>query len=186
MGLISRCVPGKKENGSVFNHASAWFVLAAFRMGKIEDACRLYRKMLPPVVSNTAGIDRYETEPYVYSEYVTSPENADAGQASHSWLTGTAVWMYYTGISHMLGVRAEYHGLRIDPRIPKEWDGFHIKRRFRGKCVDIRVHNPRHLHSGVQKMMVNGTTTDGNFLNTAKIESELINIEITLQEEKNS
>jgi cellobiose phosphorylase len=29
IGLISRCVPGKKENGAVFNHASSWFVLAS-------------------------------------------------------------------------------------------------------------------------------------------------------------
>lgn len=181
VGLISRCVPGKKENGSVFNHASAWFVLAAFRMGKIADACRIYRKMLPPVVSETAGIDRYETEPYVYSEYVTSPEHAREGQASHSWLTGSAVWMHYTGVSYMLGVRAEYQGLRIDPRIPGEWHGFRVKRQFRGKQVNIRVHNPRHLHSGVKEMRVNGKIIHGNILDVSQTEGHEIDVDITLE-----
>lgn len=30
VGLISRCVPGKKENGAIFNHASSWFMLQQY------------------------------------------------------------------------------------------------------------------------------------------------------------
>ncbi|MBN2780488.1 MAG: glycosyl transferase family 36, partial [Candidatus Marinimicrobia bacterium] len=97
VGLISRCVPGKKENGAIFNHASSWFVLAALLQGRSEDAYRIYRKMLPLNASRQAGIDRYETEPYVFSEYITSPDHPTQGQASHSWLTGSAVWMHYIG-----------------------------------------------------------------------------------------
>ena len=46
-GLISRCVPGKKENGAIFNHASSWFVLASLLNGDVEFAYETYSKMLP-------------------------------------------------------------------------------------------------------------------------------------------
>jgi len=180
VGLISRCVPGKKENGAIFNHASSWFVLAALKNDNIEDAYRIYSKMLPLNSSEEAGIDRYETEPYVYSEYITSPDHETVGQASHSWLTGTAVWMHYIGMTYLLGIRADYQGLIIDPKIPAKWDGFSLKRKFRGKTINIKVDNPDHLNSGVKSMMINGTHFDGNFIDTDKIDEKIINIEITL------
>lgn len=88
-GLISRCVPGKKENGAVFNHASSWFVLASLLNDDIEFAYDIYSRMIP--INSSKRIDLYEVEPYVYAEYVTSPEHETKNQASHSWLTGTAV-----------------------------------------------------------------------------------------------
>ena len=180
VGLISRCVPGKKENGAVFNHASSWYVLAALLNDNIEDAFRVYRKMLPLNSSEEAGIDRYETEPYVYSEYITSPDHETFGQASHSWLTGSAVWMHYIGMSYLLGIRADYKGLIIDPRIPSSWEGFNVKRRYRGKMLNITIKNPDHLNSGVKSMMVNGVEVNGNRLDVDKIDSELIKVFIRL------
>ena len=50
-------------------------------------------------------IDRYQVEPYVYAEYVTSPDHPTFGQASHSWLTGSSTWMLRDGIDYILGVR---------------------------------------------------------------------------------
>ncbi|MCF7832923.1 MAG: glycosyl transferase family 36 [Candidatus Marinimicrobia bacterium] len=180
VGLISRCVPGKKENGAIFNHASSWYVMAAFMNDNIEDAYRIYSKMLPLNSSEEAGIDRYETEPYVYSEYITSSDHETVGQASHSWLTGSAVWMHYIGMSYLLGIRADYHGLTIDPKIPAYWNGFTIKRNFRGKTLNIEVLNPDHLNSGVKTMLVNGKTISGNFLDPSILNEKIINISITL------
>lgn len=181
VGLISRCVPGKKENGAVFNHASSWYVMAALMSDNIEDAYRLYSKMLPLNSSEEAGIDRYETEPYVYSEYITSPDHETMGQASHSWLTGSAVWMHYIGMSYLLGIRADYKGLIIDPKIPSKWDGFCIKRTFRGKTLNITVENPDHLNSGVTSMTVNGVEVNGNRLDVDEIDTNGIDIIIQLK-----
>ncbi|MFN5765818.1 MAG: GH36-type glycosyl hydrolase domain-containing protein, partial [Pseudanabaena sp.] len=68
VGLISRCVPGKKENGAVFNHASAWFVLASLLNGDTEFGWEIYCRMMPINSSQAtdAKCDRFETEPYVY------------------------------------------------------------------------------------------------------------------------
>ncbi|MFN7715402.1 MAG: GH36-type glycosyl hydrolase domain-containing protein [Pseudanabaenaceae cyanobacterium] len=182
VGLISRCVPGKKENGAVFNHASSWFVLASFLNGDVEYAWETYQKMLPLNSSHAtaAAIDRYEVEPYVFAEYVTSPDHPTQGQASHSWLTGTAVWMFRIGVDQILGFRPALEGMYLDPHIPADWSGFKAERKFRGKLLRLTVTNPDRRNSGVCSMVVNGVTVNGNLLNPADYDADILEIEITL------
>jgi cellobiose phosphorylase len=163
IGLISRCVPGKKENGAVFNHASSWFVLASILHGDIEFAFATYKKMLP--LNSAQDSDRYEVEPYVFAEYITSPDHPTQGQASHSWLTGTAVWMLRIGIDYILGLRPCLQGMIIDPHIPSAWDGFRVVRKFRNKTIHLTVENPQHKNQGVTSLCVNGNLISGNLLN---------------------
>ncbi|RME14446.1 MAG: glycosyl transferase family 36, partial [Bacteroidetes bacterium] len=137
VGLISRCVPGKKENGAIFNHASSWFILASILNGEIDLAYDVYMRMNP--LNSAKQIDRYEVEPYVYAEYVTSPEHPTEGQASHSWLTGTAVWMLRIGLDYILGFRTSLKGITIDPHIPSHWKEFSAERKFRGKTIKLYV-----------------------------------------------
>src|SRR5664280_1634101 len=96
--------------------------------------------------------DVYKMEPYVYSEYVTSDDHPTFGQASHSWLTGSGVWMFRDALDYILGVRPSYDGLIIDPCIPAAWDGFTVTRRFRGAIYEIQVRNPEHVQHGVARL----------------------------------
>ncbi|WP_456408948.1 GH36-type glycosyl hydrolase domain-containing protein [Caldithrix abyssi] len=162
IGLATRCVPGKKENGAVFNHPVSWAVLAECLLGRAERAYNIYKRALPmnPVVD----IDRYEVEPYVYAEYVTSPDHPTFGQASHSWLTGSAVWMLRDAVDYILGVRPTYRGLLIDPCVPADWKEFKIKRKFRGKTYKIEVENPSGKNKGVAQIEVNGHSIAGNLI----------------------
>jgi cellobiose phosphorylase len=178
VGLISRCVPGKKENGAVFNHASAWFVLASLLNGDTEFGWEIYRRMMPINSSQAtdAKCDRFETEPYVYPEYVTSPDHETQGQASHSWLTGTAVWMLRIGLDHILGFQPTFTGMIIDPKIPAEWSGFTAKRKFRGKVLSLTVVN----HSETKQMTVNGQMVAGKFIDLALYEGDEIAIAVHL------
>ena len=68
------------------------------------------------------------------------------------WLT---VCMY-TVSQYILGIRPDYEGLRIDPCIPAEWDGFSVTRKFRGAVYHIKVLNPGHKSKGVKEMTVDG------------------------------
>ncbi len=163
VGLISRCVPGKKENGAIFNHASSWFVLASIINGDVDFAFEIYQRMMP--INSAQDIDRYEVEPYVYAEYVTSPDHPTQGQASHSWLTGTAVWMLRIGIDYIIGFKPTLEGMIIDPHIPSHWPEFTAHRKFRNKTLKLHVTNPNSKNSGVQSMIVNGRPVTGNFLN---------------------
>jgi cellobiose phosphorylase len=162
VGLATRCVPGKKENGAIFNHPASWGILAQCVLGHGNRAYDWYRRCLPMVQAEEADI--YKMEPYVYSEYVTSPDHPTFGQASHSWLTGSGVWMFRDGIDWILGVRPTYDGLLIDPCIPSKWDGYKITRKYRGATYEIEVRNPEHVEHGVASIEVDGKTIDGNVL----------------------
>jgi cellobiose phosphorylase len=178
VGLISRCVPGKKENGAIFNHASSWFVLASILNGDKEKAYDIYSKMLPLNSSN--NIDRYEVEPYVFAEYITSPDHDTENQASHSWLTGSAVWMYRIGLDYILGLQTSLKGITINPQIPNEWDIVNVKRVFRGKLLNISIENPNKLYSRIKRFVINGKEIDNYFINTKDFSEKEIQINIEL------
>jgi N,N'-diacetylchitobiose phosphorylase len=46
--------------------------------------------------------------------------------------------------------------LTIDPAIPPAWDGFTVKRQWRGATYDIAVSNPNHVSKGVKAITLNG------------------------------
>jgi cellobiose phosphorylase len=177
-GLISRCVPGKKENGAIFNHASSWFVLAALLNGNVDVAYDLYMRMNP--VNSSANIDRYEVEPYVFAEYVTSPDHPTEGQASHSWLTGTAVWMLRIGLDYIIGFKTSISGIEISPNIPRSWNEFKAGRKFRGKKLLLHVLNPAHVNNNIKQIKINDGVVNSNFIQVEDYESEEIKIEVTL------
>jgi len=178
IGLISRCVPGKKENGAVFNHASSWFILASIMNGDADGAFDVYTNMLP--FNSSKDIDRYETEPYVFAEYVTSPDHETENQASHSWLTGTAVWMYRIALDHILGFRTSVHGMTFAPNIPSHWESFTAERTFRGKRIVLTVTNPEGVNSTIRTIRVNGTDAQRPFIDPASFTEDTITVEINL------
>jgi cellobiose phosphorylase len=178
IGLATRCVPGKKENGAIFNHVAAWAVLGNCVIGEGNRAYSYYRKCMPMVQSDPDP-DLYKMEPYVYSEYVTSDDHPTFGQASHSWLTGSGVWMFRDGLDWILGVRPTYDGLIIDPCIPDKWDGFRVVRRFRGATYEIEVKNPKHVQHGVERLEVDGRRIEGNKLPVAEA-GETVSVECTM------
>ena len=55
-------------------------------------------------------------------------------------------------------------GLKIDPCIPHEMDGFTLRRVWRGATYEIVVENPDHLEKGVKAMTVDGKPVSGNIL----------------------
>jgi cellobiose phosphorylase len=152
IGLITRCVWGKKENGAVFCHPAAWAIQAECLLGRGGRAFAYYRKLLPGRIDQ----ETFRAEPYVYSQYITSDEHETAGQASHSWQTGTAAWMYRVGYDHILGIRPSYEGLVVDPVIPRTWKGFRAERVFRGARYLIEVENPDGVERGVASISVDG------------------------------
>jgi cellobiose phosphorylase len=162
IGLATRCVPGKKENGAIFNHPASWAILAECILGNGDRAYEWYRKCMPMIQAHDPDI--YKMEPYVYSEYVTSPDHPTFGQASHSWLTGSGVWMFRDGLDWILGVRPTYNGLMVDPCIPQAWDGYKVTRKFRGATYEIEVKNPDHVQTGVESIEMDGVSVDGNVL----------------------
>ena len=86
------------------------------------------------------------------------------GEAKNSWLTGTAAWNYYAISQFILGIQPDYAGLKIDPCIPKEWNGYSIIREFREAKYVIEIQNPYHVSRGVLKLIVDDLEIEGNII----------------------
>ena len=160
IGLITRCIWGKKENGAVFCHPAAWLIEAECLLGRGNAAFDYYKTLLP----NRVDSDIFVAEPYVYSQYITSDEHESPGRASHSWQTGSAAWMFRVSFDYILGIRPTYSGLLVDPVIPSTWKGFRAERVFRGRRYKIKVENPDGVESGVSAITVDGKSIKGNIL----------------------
>ncbi|MBO4436288.1 MAG: glycosyl transferase, partial [Fibrobacter sp.] len=80
----------------------------------------------------------------------------------NAWLSGTSTWTYQAATQFIIGIRANYKGLVVDPCIPSKWDGFEATRKFRGATYQITVKNPKHVCKGVAKMVVDGKEIDSN------------------------
>lgn len=130
---------GCGENGSVFCHANTWAIIAECMLRRPENAYKYYHQLLPAVAQKKAGEWRYKAEPYVYASNIFGPESDKFGLANVSWLTGTAAWMYVAVTQYMLGIRAAWDGLVIDPCLAQEMLPAKVVREFRGCKYDITI-----------------------------------------------
>ena len=161
-GGITTYPPGAKENAGIFLHANPWVIMAEAMLGNGERAFEYYNQINP--VAKNDKIDEFECEPYVYPQNVLSDEHPQFGLARNSWLTGTASWAYQAATQYILGIAPAHDGLRIDPCIPRRWDGFKLVRRFRGAVYQIEVENVDHVAKGVKSVRVDGQLIEGNLI----------------------
>lgn len=161
-GGVTTYPKGAKENGGIFLHCNPWAIIAETMLKNGDRAFNYYNRINP--IYKNENIDRYECEPYCYAQNILSDDHKQFGLARNSWLSGTASWIYQAGTQHILGIMPEYKGLKIDPCIPKNWDKFKFRRKFRGAVIDICVFNNGHRSSGVKHVKVDGREIDGNIV----------------------
>ncbi len=161
-GEISTYPAGYKENAGVFCHNNAWMICAEAFVGRGDKAYEYYSKIAPAFLEDIS--DLHKTEPYVYAQMVAGKDAKRHGEAKNSWLTGTAAWNFVAISQYILGVIPDYDGLKIDPAIPKAWDGYSITRKFRNDTYNITVTNPDHVSKGVKSVVCDGKAIDGNVL----------------------
>jgi cellobiose phosphorylase len=162
IGYVTRYAPGLRENGGVYTHAAVWSVWAYALAGDAGRAYEAYRKICPP--NRSADVDTYKAEPYVTPGNIDGPLSEYYGRGGWTWYTGSAQWLQRAATHWILGIRPQEDGLRLQPCIPAEWDGYRVLRSFRNAVYDIRVHNPAHVSSGIRSLRV-----DGKPLNTSLI-----------------
>ncbi|KPK85650.1 MAG: hypothetical protein AMJ81_03200 [Phycisphaerae bacterium SM23_33] len=150
---------GFKENGSVYSHANAWAACAEAALGRGDLAFQTFMDFQPIMRNDQAEVR--EIEPYVLGAQVQAEPFIQPGRGRNPWVTGSATWTWLAATQYILGIRPEYHGLRIDPCIPAGWAGFTATRRFRGAFYDIEVRNPRRLCRGVSRLRVDGREVPG-------------------------
>ncbi|MBT8301371.1 MAG: glycosyl transferase [Maribacter sp.] len=159
-GEISTYPAGYKENGGIFCHNNPWIMIGETILGRGDHAYEYYTKIAPSFLEDISEL--HKVEPYVYCQMIAGKEAFKPGEAKNSWLSGTASWNFFAITQYILGVKTDYDGLVIDPCIPTKWDGFSMKREFRGANYTIEVQNPNHISKGVKSVFVNGVAIKGN------------------------
>jgi cellobiose phosphorylase len=137
LGEISSYPPGYKENAGVFCHNNPWIMIAEARAGNGERAHGYYARINPSSREPISEVHR--TEPYVYAQMIAGRDAPTFGEAKNSWLTGAAAWNYVAVTQWILGIRATFAGLRVEPVLPPGWQGYTASRVYRGVTYLISV-----------------------------------------------
>jgi cellobiose phosphorylase len=162
LGEISTYPPGYKENAGVFCHTNPWIMIAETLVGNGDRALDYYLRINPSARERISDVHR--CEPYAYAQVIAGKDAPSHGEAKNSWLTGTAAWNLVAVTQWILGIRPEHDGLRIDPCLPADWDGFTAIRRFRGVRYRITVTKTPGTQGRVSQLVVDGRNVDGNLV----------------------
>lgn len=138
VGRVTQKFPGSGENGSVYNHAAAFYAAALFHTRQSDAAFEIIRRMLAG--PNSEDFQRRGQLPiyipnYFRGAYYQHPRTA--GRSSHLFNTGTAAWAYRLLIEQLFGLRGTAEGLLFDPQLPSNWEKTSVTRRFRGATFEV-------------------------------------------------
>jgi cellobionic acid phosphorylase len=140
VGRVTQKFPGAAENGSVYNHASAFYIYGLYAVGKNDNAYRLLRKMIPgPDESDLLQRGQLPVfiPNYYRGGYKLFPRTA--GRSSQLFNTGSVHWLYRILIDGLFGLRGDVNGLRIEPQLPSSWTKATVTRHFRGAEFQIEI-----------------------------------------------
>jgi len=168
-GLISRYVPGRKENG-IFSHANSWAIVAETLLNRPDIAFEYYKSVLP--YSRNERAEVIKTEPYIWCQTIATEDAHNKGEGANSWLTGTASWMYVAATQYMLGIRPVLEGLYINPQVPSSWNEYTVSRRYRGCLYDIHF-----KRTGKFSLTLDGKEVKGSIL--PAVEKKTAKVEVT-------
>ncbi|WP_143764489.1 GH36-type glycosyl hydrolase domain-containing protein [Cognaticolwellia mytili] len=138
VGRLTQKYPGTAENGSVYNHASAFYAYSLFQIGQTDKALEilqqmlssekdvLVRRQLPGFIPN-----------YYRGAYQQFPEMA--GRSSQLFNTGTVAWVYRCIIEELCGLKGEAGCLIITPKMPSHWQKMTVKRKFLSADFTVKI-----------------------------------------------
>ncbi len=156
-----------KENGGIFSQSQGWLILAEALLGHGDRAFEYFLESSPAAMNDKAEIR--VMEPYVHGQFTESKASPFEGRSHVHWLTGTASTVMVGCVEGICGMRPDLGGLAIDPSIPAEWNGFTIRKDFRGKKLNITIDNSAHVQSGVKEITLNGAKLEGNYVPADKL-----------------
>ncbi len=155
-GYIKAYPPGIRENGGQYTHAAMWTVMAVAQLGDGDRASELYSLINPINHATTrTGIHRYKVEPYVACADVYSA-SSHIGRGGWTWYTGSAAWMYRTGLETLLGFNVRGAALSIDPCIPRSWTRYEIHYQFGSSRYRLTFDNPQGVSRGIVQATLDG------------------------------
>ncbi|MBR6703060.1 MAG: hypothetical protein IKL76_00705 [Clostridia bacterium] len=129
IGRITYMNAGIYENGSVYNHGVMFKIVADCLLGRADNA---YETLKMIRYDNPLN-EKSGTEPYAISNMYFGPSvYSRKGFAPCAWITGSAGWLYRAITEYILGIKADFDGLKIEPCLPSAWQEITAEREFRG------------------------------------------------------
>lgn len=160
-GRMSGMLPGLFENGGVYCHATGFKILMDCQTGRATQAVETLKKIAPDSPLNPSM--RSGAEPYVFTNcYSTNP--GYYGKSYQSWTTGTSAWCLMGLYEGILGVKADFDGLRVEPCFPAAWEEAQVTRRFRGTDYHITIRNQEHKEAAPARLFLDGSPIEGPLL----------------------
>ncbi|KAK6223866.1 hypothetical protein LQW54_000010 [Pestalotiopsis sp. IQ-011] len=140
IGRVTQKYPGQGENGSIYNHAGAFYIHSLYSIGESDRAFKTLRQMIPGP-SEDDYIQRGQLPIFIPNYYRGGHDKypRTAGRSSQLFNTGTVSWIYRSLVEGLCGLRGDQKGLRIEPQLPASWNEMKVTRRFRGATFNIEV-----------------------------------------------
>ncbi|HEX5788469.1 MAG TPA: NdvB protein [Woeseiaceae bacterium] len=138
IGRITQKFPGTAENGSVYNHAAAFWIAALYALGRADRAWTELRRAVPGPDPDDY-LRRGQLPVYLPNYYRGASRQFPqaAGRSSHLFHTGAASWFYRLVIERLFGLRGCPDGLCVRPQLPSHWRSATVRRRFRGAEFEV-------------------------------------------------
>ncbi|HEY3322746.1 MAG TPA: glucoamylase family protein [Planctomycetota bacterium] len=151
-GYIKGYLPGVRENGGQYTHASIWLIMAYAAIGQHERAWKLLQMINPIAHSLEAREATYRVEPYVIAAdvYAATPH---VGRGGWTWYTGSAGWTYQLIVGWLLGLQLEANRLKLTPRLPPDWPLVKVDYRYHSTMYHIEFQN---LGPNIQRVLSDG------------------------------
>lgn len=132
VGRIPKLPAGTAENGASYVHATAFAIMALFRMGRPKDAWAQLEKILPL----THGFLSAST--FIMSNsYCRNEELGIDGESMGDWQTGSANVVMKVLVRQVFGIDAGFRSVRVAPADGFPFDEFTCTVELRGKPLTV-------------------------------------------------
>lgn len=149
-GRASLKLSGTTENGAVYCHAVMFKAYADCMTGDFERAYETIKKTLPENKLNPSE-KSLQAPIFVPNYYYGLTESPNFGISSNVYSTGTASWLMWITAEQILGIKAGFDGLTVEPHLPEDWDFAKATKLFRGAEYNITIRR-----TGSRSITVNG------------------------------
>jgi len=138
VGRLTQKHAGAAENGSIYNHAAAFYAWSLCCIGDAGRAFDVIRKMISgPDEADylQRGQLPVNIPNYYRGAYYQHPRTA--GRSSQLFNTGTVSWVYRSVVEGIFGLVGTRDGLAVKPLLPEGWAQASATREFRGATFDV-------------------------------------------------
>lgn len=163
IGRVTQKHPGSAENGSVYNHAAAFYIYALYQIQHSDRAYKLMRQMIPGP-DQADELRRGQLPAFIPNYYRGAYRQFErtAGRSSQLFNTGTVHWFYRCLVDGLFGVQGCRTGLNITPQLPSHWPEAKISRHFRGANFNINI--TRNSDLDATQISVDGKILEGSII----------------------